>query len=257
MDPKTDSELPLVEAEAQGPKRPATLGRMAITRMTPEELAARRKADEEEEAKKREARNRPKSAPVATAPPAASAPTIPNNPVAAAPAPAAEAAAPAQYAGAQGPILAQLMEAAMPLLGAEGKHLAALCALATKLGQQLGASPQSLELVPCAVQALYVASQLDRRGPYTPPELATLQKLLGPSWAELGPMVEPCAKGLLAKSKFVRPEMAAVAAAVCFFNHTRNVAPPAQAAKAALTTLRAQKWIPADALDALAAAIAG
>jgi hypothetical protein len=268
MDPEPDDDLPLVEVdtEAQPQKRPATLGRMQIAKLTPEQLAARRKADEEEEAKKREARMRPKNggapvgppnaspttAPISPTVPAASAPTMPNALPSAPPRPASAA-----YTSAQGPILAQLMEAAMPLLGAEGKHLSALCTLARKLAQQLGAPAESLDLVPCAVQALYVASQLDRRGPYTPPEIETLKKLLGPTWADLGPLVEPCAKGLLAKSKWERPEMAAIAAAVCFFNQTRNVAPPAQAAKAALTTLRNQKWIPADALDALATAIAG
>lgn len=267
MDPKPDNELPLVDAEAQPQKRPATLGRMNIAKLTPEELAARRKADEEEEARRREARMRPRSGGnAAVGPPNASpttAPLVPTVPAASAPtqpnampsAPRAVAASP--YASAQGPILAQLMNAAMPLLGAEGKHLGALCALAKKLAQQLGAPPDSLDLVPCAVQALYVASQLDRRGPYTPPELETLKKLLGPTWADLGPLVEPCAKGLLARSKWERPEMAAIAAAVYFFNQTRNVAPPAAAARAALTHLRHQKWIPADALDALATAVAG
>lgn len=270
MAPKSDPALPLVEVEtapeAEAPKRPATLGRLAIARVTPEELAARRKADEEEEARRREAR-RPKSGPtgavaVAEAPPpplptapapggepAPSAPTQPNMlPV---------SGAGAESLAAQGPVLAQLLESAVVLLGAEGKQIGPLCKLARRLAEELGAMPAGLELVPCAVQALYVASQLDRRGPYTPPELATLQKLLGPTWAELGPLVEPCAKGALSKAKFERPEAAAVAAAVCFFNHTRNVAPPAQTTKAALTTLRGQKWIPADALDALAAAVAG
>jgi hypothetical protein len=270
MDPKTENEQPVLDVEVevdvdepQPQSRPAALGRMQIARLTPEQLAARRKADEEEEAKKREARLRPRAtaplappsaspttAPLVAAVPAASAPTQPNA-LPSAPTPAKA------YSSAQGPILAQLMDAAMPLLGAEGKHLSGLCALAKKLAQQLGATPEALELVPCAVQALYVASQLDRRGPYTPPESETLVKLLGPTWKDLGPLVEPCAKGLLSKSKFERPETAAIAAAVCFFNQTRNVAPPAQAAKAALTTLRNQKWIPADALDALATAVAG
>jgi hypothetical protein len=266
MDPKTDSELPVIEVEAEAPapapKKPATLGRMAITKVTPEELAARRKADEEEEAKKREARKaKTGPAPAAAQAPALTAPnvpvSIPNASAPTAPNAVPEPAAGVEYSPARGPILAQLMEAALPLLGAEGKHLSGLCALASKLAQQLGSAPEGVALVPCAVQALYIASQLDRRGPYTPPELATLQKLLGPSWAELGPLVEPCAKGMLSKSKWERPEMAAVAAAICFFNHTRNLTPPAQVAKAAFTTLRNQKWIPADAIDALATAIAG
>jgi hypothetical protein len=273
--PKPDEQQPIIEAEVQPQKRPATLGKMKPVRVTPEELAARRKADEEEEARRREARMRPKTGPVAAvAPPGAppmphpspaAAPTAPSSgpmftpPGAptASPAAAGAAARAADFAPAQGPVLARLMEAAVPLLGTEGKHITAVCAMASKLATELGAKPESVELVGPAVQALYVASQLDRRGPYAPPELATLQKLLGSTWEELGPLVEPCAKGGLTKAKFERREAAAIAAAVCFFNQTRNPAAPAPAAKAALQTLRAQKLIPAEALDALASAVAG
>jgi hypothetical protein len=260
MDPKSDNP-PQPPAEAQPVKRPATLGRMNITRMTPEELAARRKADEEEEARKREARSRPKSGPNApavtpapplSAPAAPSAPTAPETPM-----PEITAEVESPYIAAQGPILLQLVDAAVGLLGAEGKHLPALVGLASKLARELGAPAPALDLIPCAIQTLYIASQLDRRGPYAPPELATLQKLLGGNWEQLGPLVEPCAKGGLAKAKFERKEAAAIAAVVSLFNQTRNPAPTPQQTKMALATLRGQKFIPADALDALAAAISG
>jgi hypothetical protein len=272
MDPKPDSSQPTeieVEAQAQPQKRPQTLGRMNIKKMTPEELAERRKADEEEEAKRREARMRPKSggvppaaspAPPPTAPasaahppePPPSAPTAPETPM---PEITAEVVSP--FASASGPVFMVLTEAAVGLLGAEAKHVGALCSLAEKLARQLGAEPMAIDLIPCAVQSLYIASQLDRRGPYAPPELATLQKLLGDTWVLVGPMVEPCAKGGLAKAKFERKDAAAIAAVMSFFNQTRNPVPPAQTTKMALATLRGQKFIPADALDALAAAIAG
>ena len=273
MDPKPDSSQPIeveVEAQAQPAKRPTTLGRMNIKKMTPEELAERRKADEDEEQKRREARMKPKTggvpsaaspaaAPTApasteahTAEPLPSAPTAPETPM---PEITAEVVSP--FASTSGPVFTLLTEAAVGLLGAEAKHVGALCALSEKLARQLGAEPTAIDLIHCAVQALYIASQLDRRGPYAPPEQATLQKLLGETWGLVGPMLEPCAKGGLTRAKFERKDAAAIAAVMFFFNQTRNPAPPAQTTKMALATLRGQKFIPTDALDALAAAIAG
>jgi hypothetical protein len=269
MDPKSDSPQP-TDVEAQPVKRPQTLGRMNIKKMTPEELAERRRLDEEEEQRKREARMKPKTGPVPPAaspapPPTApasaeahppeappSAPTAPESPM---PEVTAEVISPLVMAS--GPVYQLLTDAAVGLLGAEAKHVTALSALSEKLARQLGAEPTAIELIPCAVQSLYIASQLDRRGPYAPPELATLQKLLADTWGLLGPMLEPCAKGGLAKAKFERKDAAAIAAVMAFFNQTRNPAPPAQTTKMALATLRGQKFIPADALDALASAIAG
>lgn len=267
MNPKTEGQAVAgAEADARASPEPVKLGKLNMVRLTREELAARQQADREEEARRQEARRGSSggAGPTAAPPPSPSpsAPSEQARPTAPSPTPPptnpeglTQPMPPPAGNQVQGPVLAQLLETALALIGTEGKHLAGLCALGSKVARRLDVRGDALELVPVALQALYVASQLDRRGPYAPPELATLQRLLGPSWPTLAPLIEPSAKGGLSRAKVTRADAAAVAATIAFFTHTRNPGVPAKAQRAAIVTLKAHGRIPAAALEALAAAL--
>lgn len=319
MDPKSESSpAPAAEAgkpasAAEGDKlgstEPVRLARLAMVRLTPDQLAARQKADEEERLAKLEAKKQPTPprgvSPVPSAPRAPSAPAAPvaaepsDPPLIAAtldtsvPSPAlavtAPAAPPPMAARATAPpapprtvvlsasppavapsapppaaaasmvtrIQFRLFDATLGFLGGEGKQIPSLCKLATRVAQRLGVAGAELERLPCAVQALYVASQLDRRGSFEPPDALAVQKLLGSSYEELAALLAPCLKGALGKVPVERTDAAALAATIYFFNQSRTTSPTPQATKGALAMLKSQKWIPVAALDALAAALAG
>ena len=216
-----------------------SLAKVSTVRLTAAQIAERQRADLEAQAAKQR--------------------TPPSGLAAARRADALEvsAGAAAPLAPTVARVQARLLDAALGFLGAEGKQVASLCRLASRVAQRLAVSGADAERVPCALQALYVASQLERRGEFQLPEAIAVQKLLGTAWDELRPLLSPCTRGAMAREPVERPDVAAVAVVAYLFNQARTAAPSPQQAKAALGTMRSQKWLPPAALDALQAELQG